>query len=240
MYKRPVILSSVEHSGMKISPVSLYGFAKHLNSCVLLGQEFPEAAKQYPVLFSRNGEGELISVVMLGIKDNLFVAGDGSWGKGCYLPAFIRRFPYLLAEGIAGDGSLTVCIDADYPGFSATEGEPLFGAEAAPTSSLTGAIDFLKLYHAQAGVTKGFLARLTELNLLKSVDANITLAGGDTVTIRELLTVDEEALLNLSDTDLLALARCGYLSWIYAQLSSLTNFSTIVDRAGYVVSQKEL
>lgn len=239
MYKSPVILSSDAHESFKVAPVTDFGFTRELNSCVLLGQEFPEAAKHYPVLFSRTAEGELTSIAILGINENLFVAGDGAWEVGRYAPAFIRRYPYLLAEGLAGDGSLTVCIDSGYPGFNETEGEPLFTETGEPAAALSGAIDFLRLYHAQYGVTREFLSRLGALNLLKSVDANMTLPGGETFTMRDLLTVDEEALLGLPDGDLADLVRSGFLPWIYAQLASLTNFGTIVNRAGHVVSQKD-
>jgi len=239
MYKNPVILNSNIHQTFKITPVKDFVFAKGLNSCVVLAQEFLEVVKQYPIVFSRTAEGAVISVALLGISDNLFVGSDGAWEKELYIPAFIRRYPFNLAEGIAEDGSLTVCVDADYPGFGPEEGESLFTSDGSNTPLLDNTIDFLRLYHNQFEITKGFVAHLTGLNIFKSVDANITLARGERFTIRDLMMVDEEALLKLPDDELVALVRRGFMPWIYAHLYSMTNLSRIINRADHVVSPQE-
>jgi hypothetical protein len=239
MYKIPVILNSDTHRTFKMAPVSRYNFAKGLNSCVVLGQEYSEAAKHYSIVFSRTMEGEIISLALLGINNNLFIEGNGTWLSGAYIPAFVRRYPYILAEGIAEDGSLTVCVGSEYEGFGADDGERLFTDEGENSAALNNSIDFLRLYHEQFRITREFVSNLTELNLFKAVDASITLAGGERFTIRDMSMVDEEALHGLADNELAGLARKGYLSWIYAHLHSIANFSTIINRADHVVPQKK-
>ena len=53
IYKNPIFLNSVTHKSLKIGPVLNFRYAKSLNSVVVIGQEFLEAAKFYPVVFSK-------------------------------------------------------------------------------------------------------------------------------------------------------------------------------------------
>jgi hypothetical protein len=225
LYTSPVVLNSVAHKDLKIAPISSFAYAKPFNSCVILCQEFLEAAKYYPIIFSR-AEDVFTPIVLLGLNDNMFIA-DGTWQAGTYIPAFIRRYPYILAEGLAQDGSLTVCIDADYEGFNKEEGERLFTDEGEQTPALARAIEFLTLYQNQFEVTKAFITTIKDLDIFKSVDATITLASGKTFTINNIWMVDEQKMLELPDADLLNLVKRGYLAWIYAHLYSLTNFAKI-------------
>ena len=55
IYKNPIFLNSVTHKSVKIAPVTNYAYAKGLNSVVVVGQEFLEAAKFYPVVLQVPG-----------------------------------------------------------------------------------------------------------------------------------------------------------------------------------------
>ncbi|MFZ4859534.1 MAG: SapC family protein [Desulfuromonadaceae bacterium] len=240
MYKDLVILSSTTHKDFRFKPVTNYGFVKHLNSSVIVGQEFMESASHYPIVFSTSKDGLINPVVIMGLSDNLFVDEDGTWEVERYVPAFLRRYPFILAEGIAEDGSLTVCVDTSYQGFGVDSGEPLFTEQGEPSPLLSGSIDFLRLFHDHNGITRDFINHLTGLNLFKLVDATVSLAeNAGHFTIRDLNMVDEELLFKLSDEHLAALVRRGYLPWIYAHLHSMKNFSRIINKANHVVLQKK-
>jgi hypothetical protein len=226
LYGNPLVLNSITHKTLKVSPVKNFKFAKEFNSCVVLCQEFLEAAKHYPIVFSQTND-VLTPVAMFGVGKNLFVDSEGKWQEGTYIPAFIRRYPYILAEGFAQDGSLTVCLDADYEGFNTEDGDRLFTDEGEQTPALQKAVEFLMLYHNQFEVTKAFISHIKELNIFKAIDANITLVSGKTFTIKNLSMIDEQAMLKLTDNEIVTLVRKGYLAWIYAHLYSLTNFGKI-------------
>ena len=233
MYKNIIAINSVTHRTLRVGQVASFDFAKEMNSCVILGQEFLEAAKFYPIVFAVSGE-TTTPVAILGIRNNLFIGSDGKWETETYVPAFIRRYPYVLAEGVSQDGSLAVCIDADYVGFDREEGDRLFSDEGENNSVLNNVLEFLRLYHGQFEATKSFTGHIKGLNIFKAVDANITLPGGDNFAFRNFLMVDEEALYRLPDEEIVKLVRQGYLPWIYAHLYSVTNFSRILNRVGNV------
>jgi len=221
------MINSINHRYLKVAPVSSYAFAADFNSCLVLGQEFLEAAKYYPIIFASNND-VVNPLLVLGAQGNVFCNSEGNWSEGVYIPAFIRRYPYILAEGLAQDGALTVCIDADYPGYDAQDGVRLFTDDGENTPALNQAVEFLRRYHSQFDTTKQFVNTLKNLNLFKPVDANITMKDGTNFSVKNFLMVDEQAVLNLPDADLLSLVRKGYLAWIYAHLYSLTNFPKVI------------
>ena len=98
-YTKPVGLNKSEHKNLKIVPQSDdFAFATKTNSVILAGVEFTEAAKDFPIVFAEAG-GNIVPVALLGLRNeqNLFVNDDGSWA-GRYIPAFIRRYPFILSE----------------------------------------------------------------------------------------------------------------------------------------------
>lgn len=234
LYSKPVVLNSEIHRNIKIAPVKNYKFAKHMNSCIVTGFEFFEAAKYYPIVFAKSQNDEVMPVVILGVTDNVFVDEDGKWKEGYYIPAFIRRYPYILTKVEDEEGEkLLVTIDSAYEGFDAEEGDRLFDDEGKNTPALDRAIEFLKAYNAQFEVTRQFVKRLEELDLFTTVNANIRLADGKTYLMRDLMVVDEGKMLKLSDEDLLSLVRMngnqrGYIAWIYAHIFSINNFAKIL------------
>jgi len=227
MYAKPVILNSVNHRTLKVSPVKDYSFAKGFNSCIIVGQEFIEAAKFYPIVFSVSND-VVNPVAILGINNNLLVKEDGKWEENAYIPAFIRRYPYILAEGLTQDGSLTVCIDSAYSGFDAEDGERLFADDGQNAPALNKTIEFLRQYHSQHEATKAFVNHIEGLNVFKPIEANIRLSSGEQFTVKNLMMIDEPALKKLPDSELSQLVRKGYLAWIYAHLYSMANFNRLI------------
>ncbi len=231
MYKNPIFLNSVTHKSVKVAPVSNFKFAREMNSVIVVGQEFLEAAKFYPVVFTKTQDEQIMPVAVLGLRnnDNLFVDKEGVWKEGAYVPAFFRRYPYILASNVGEDGSFAVCIDSNYEGFGEEkEGMVLFDDDGNQTEEFKKVIAFLQNYQTQNQITRAMIKLLTEYELFKDVSANITLPEGEKLGFGRLMMVDEAAMLKLADDKILTLVRSGYLAWIYAHLYSLTNFRSLM------------
>ncbi len=228
-YKKPVPLNKTDHKDKKISSAGrTFSFAAKTNSVILAGVEFSEAAKEYPIVFAQAGES-IVPVALLGLRneENLFVDAEGQWDAR-YIPAFVRRYPFVLAE-TGQEGQRAVCIDEAYEGFNDAEGEPLFeGDETTPI--LKQAIDFLEEYQNQYRRTEAFLTRLRENDLLMSLNAKIDMVDGQQFGLTGLMAIDERKLLQLDDASALALFRSGELSWVYCHLMSLGCMGKLVDR----------
>ena len=155
-----------------------------------------------------------------------------------YIPAFVRRYPFVLAE--AGDsGQSVVCVDEGYLGFNQADGELLFNEQGEPTPVLKQAIDFLEEYQRQYVRTEAFVKRLQDNDLLMALNAKVDVKGGQQFALTGLLAVDEKKLLALSDEQALELYRSGELAWIYCHLMSLGTMGSMVDRVAKRLPQTE-
>lgn len=230
-YEKPVLLHRDTHRKTRIAPLGAAGlsFAAKTHSLPITGVEISEAGREYAVVFARDGAGKVLPVLMLGLKENenLFVDAQGKWDAR-YLPAFVRRYPFVLAQ--LDGGQLGVCIDAAYPGINETEGEALFDGEGRNTPFLQSALDFVSRYQAEYQRTEIFCQRLVDLQLLREMNAKADLVDGTSFTMGGLLVVDEQKLLALPDAEALKSFRSGELAWIYAHLLSLGNIRRLLDR----------
>src|SRR5689334_15084128 len=109
-YERPVLLDREKHRSRHVAANQDFSFARAINSMYLAGVEFADACKEYAIVFSRMPSGSIVPVVMLGLRnrENLFVDDRDRWTGG-YVPAFVRRYPFVLAE--LPDRNWGVCID---------------------------------------------------------------------------------------------------------------------------------
>jgi hypothetical protein len=228
-YEKPVLLDRDKHRRRRVRPGNGFGFARKANSLYLAGAEFNEACKEYAVVFTRAQGGKIVPVVMLGLRarDNLFVGDDERWDAR-YVPAFVRRYPFVLAE-LPGQ-SLAVCIDEAFPGLNESEGEALFDEEGKETPFLRNALDFLTNYQREYLRTEAFCQRLDQAGVLTEMNARADLVDGRSFTVNGLLVVDEKKLLALPDATALAMFRAGELHLVSLHLASLSNMKRLVDR----------
>jgi hypothetical protein len=238
IYKNPIMLNQVAHKSVKVSRIKNFKFAKDMNSVLLAGQEFLASAKYYPIVFVRDkNSNKIMPLAILGLRttENLFVDDEGKWKEGIYVPAFFRRYPFVLADNRGEEGSFAVSVDADFEGFDADDGMPLFEEEGKPTKELNNVIEFLRQYQTNFMLTQELIERLDEFGLFQEFSADITMPAGEKIAFRGLMRIDEKALINLDDEKALELYRKGFLAWIYAHLFSLSNFrplAQIIAKAG--------
>lgn len=228
-YEKPVLLDREKHRRRRVRTSSSFAFARKANSLYIAGVEFNEACKEYAIVFTRSGNGKVVPVVMLGLRarENLFVDGQDRW-IGRYVPAFVRRYPFVLAE-LPGQ-ALGVCIDEGFDGLNESEGEALFDAEGKDTPFLRNALDFLTQYQREYLRTEAFCQRLEQAGLFKEMSARADLVDGRSFTVGSVLVVDEKKLMELPDATALSLFRSGELGLVAMHLVSLSNMQALVDR----------
>lgn len=228
-YEKPVLLDREVHRKRRVAASQNFGFARKVNALYLAGVEFAEACKEYAIVFTRAANRKVVPVAMLGLRnrENLFVDDQDHWA-GTYVPALVRRYPFVLAE--MADQNMAVCIDEAYAGLGDTEGEALFDAEGNNTPFLQGALDFLHRFQQEYRRTEGFCERLEQAGLLRQMDAKADLVDGRSFTVSGLLVVDEEKLMTLPDATALSMFRSGELHLVSMHLVSLANMSKLVDR----------
>jgi hypothetical protein len=228
-YEKPVLLDRQKHRSRRVRPGASFAFARKANCVYLAGVEFNEACKEYAIVFTRSGGGKVVPVVMLGLRarENLLVNAEDGWDAR-YIPAFVRRYPFVLAE-VPGQ-SLAVCIDEAFPGLNDSEGELLFDAEGKDSAYLRNALDFLGDYQREHLRTEAFCQRLQQSGLLMEMNARADLVDGRSFTVNGLLVVDEKKLAALPDATALSMFRSGELHLLSMHLVSLSNMQRLMER----------
>ena len=229
-YERPVPLNRNEHKDLRIKNMNSVAFAAKVHSVPLTAAEFPLAARDFPILFGGTDVAEAGPMALLGLRqfENLYVDDDGQWAEGAYLPAFVRRYPFVLAEKPpeADGDDFTVFLDEAHPGFSSEEGERLFNEDGSDTDLLKSAVQFLGEFQEHVKQTKTFTARLRELDLLEPRTVQLK-NGEQTTTLNGMFVVNEEKLRKLDEKTAHEMLVDGTLGLIFAHLLSLANIDRL-------------
>ncbi|HUT50009.1 MAG TPA: SapC family protein [Alphaproteobacteria bacterium] len=228
-YRAPHPVTKERHGEQAIRRDANFGFAAGANSVPLNAAEFPLAARHYPVLFT--GGEPAIGIALLGLRDNqnLFVGADGAWETGAYVPAYVRRYPFIFMAG-GEDGRYILCLDEDAEVLASDDdGHKLF-IEGEPMEFTTRALDFCTAYQQQSDYTRKLGGLLAEHGLLIANRANVTLKSGESLALGGFRMIDGKALDALDDAAFLELRRAGALPLIYAQIFSTSNWAALVAR----------
>lgn len=237
-YERPVPLNRTQHKDLRLKSIPGVKFAAAAHSVPLTGAEFPIAARDVPILFAGQSMEDAGPMALLGLRqnENLLVDESGHWAQGVYVPAFVRRYPFILAEkpaGAEGD-DFTVFLDEAYEGFGHEEGERLFKEDGSDSEMLANAVGFLGEFQQHVARTHWFMDQLRKHQLLEP--RNIRLEkDGNAINLNGLFVVNEEKLRQLDEKTAHEFLKEGVLGWIYAHLLSLPN----IDRLAQRLDQRE-
>lgn len=221
---------SVDHfKGMGPLQKDPFGFARNMNSILLMATEFFHAAKQYPIVFGREGaSGAYIPLIITGLeeKENLFIDADGQWLRGNYIPAYVRRWPFYSVPLKKEVDKYVVCVDP--AGLEPAE-KPFIDEKGEQTQLWKDTDRMINEMDGAVRLTKEMMETLAELDLIAPFEAHAKTRTGGTVRFGHMFRVDEERLNKLSGKQLKDLMAKGFLSRVYAHLMSLENFQKLID-----------
>jgi len=234
MYKRPEPLNIEQHGKLGIKALDKpFSFMAGSHFVPLTVAEFQLAGLNTPVIFM--GDNKMPAAVMgLAAGENLFVDSEGHVPVDTYVPAFVRRWPFVLAQG-QGSDQLVVCIDRDAEVVSDDPEAPFF--ENGEISEFTkNAVTFCENFETERQRTEAFVQLLTTHDLFELKTANFTPRNPDgttgaSVQMADYFGVSEEKLRALSGEALTQLRDNGALQQIYAHLMSLLNWDALIARA---------
>jgi hypothetical protein len=230
IYESAIPVSSARHRTASVQATSGYVFSAGINAVPLMAVEFLRAAAEYAIVFTAAGD-EVVPAVVLGIRSdqNLYLSQDAQW-KAKYIPAFIRRYPFVFSTSTDGK-TLTLCIDESYPGLNRDGlGQRLFGDDGQPAPYVDAVLKFLQEYQAQFERTRQFGQRIKELGLLEPLQAQVVSPQGSKFTLNGFLGVNRAKLRALDAESLATLARTDELELLYLHLYSMRNFDEVKDR----------
>jgi len=225
-YASPRPLDRVRDKNMKLNRPKDFRFAAKTNAIPLLVDEFPIAAAHYPIVFA-NGPSPVPAVVVgLRNDENLFIDKDGAWVEGSYLPAYIRRYPFILMDD-PENKQFVLCLE-DNCGLMKEDGEfSLFEGEE-PSAFTKSAMEFCGALRQQGEATDEFVKALKEHELLVANNAEIVSPEGTRFVLSGFLIIDPKKFDALPDSVIIQWRKKGWLGLVYAQLLSSHRWQNLV------------
>lgn len=222
-YQEPVPLNREAHKNLKLKRTDSLSFTRELNSVPVSGPEFFEVGRDMPILFGKDNEqGEYFPAALLSLLPAGHNLGD-DWGE-LYLPAFIRRYPFALAN----DGVLVFDKQAEH--LQEEEGEPLFNEDGSNSEMLDKIIRFVHEMDRHYKATREYCRVCAEQQLFTPYNRQVDAGQEKPVRLDNLFAIDQKKLHELSDERVTEWFRKGWLAWSYAHLHSLGALGRLVSR----------
>ena len=111
-YKAPRPVEASRHANSSLIEDMDLAFAAEANAIPINVVEFAVASRHYPIVFSTAEPSLPVIVSGLRTGTNAFVGTDNTWARGFYIPAYVRRYPFILMEN-AEQQQFILCIDEE-------------------------------------------------------------------------------------------------------------------------------
>lgn len=226
-------LSSSVHGKMNIRGVDKAPTVGTTHAIPATVDEFPLLARHYPIIFAVGDDP--VPLVLMGLTEgvNAFMDENGKpLEPNLYVPAYIRRYPFLLARLKPDSDELSLCFDPTIGAIGDfEEGEPLFEENGEPSKATKAILQFCEQFETAGQRTSAFVQDLKKADLLMDGEVSIQPEGApQPFTYRGFRMVDEEKLREMRGDELRKFNQSGLLPLIYAHLFSLSQIRDLFAR----------
>jgi hypothetical protein len=225
-------LNATQHSKMKVRTMLRMPQIARTHAIPVTVDEFALVQRHYPIVFTVGDNP--IPIALFGLNEgvNVFLDEDGRpLETSIYIPAYVRRYPFLLARLRPDSDELSLCFD---PTANAVgdfeEGQALFDGDQ-PSEATKAILQFCEQFEAAGQRTAAFVEELTKGDLLMDGEVAIQPEGFQQPFVyRGFRMIDEEKLRNLRGDELRRMNQNGILPLIYAHLFSLSEMRSVFGR----------
>lgn len=225
-------LNSGQHGKMKLNKKYDLPQIGKTHAVPVTVEEFMIVQRHYPIIFSAGDSP--IPLALLGLNEgvNTYFDEDGRpTEKNSYIPAYLRRYPFLLAKLRPEADELSLCFDPTAGAVSEDgDGAPLFDGDQ-PSETTKNILAFCEQFETAGQRTQAFMDDLLKSGLLMDGEVAIQPEGAEQPFLyRGFRMVDEEKLRELRGDELRKMNQSGMLQAIYAHLFSLSQIREVFAR----------
>ncbi len=232
-YRRPEPPSLEKHRNLGVKQIPApFSFLKTAHAVPITVSEFGVVATCYPIIFVGP---EKTPVAVMGIRqnENEYVDAEGQPDPDSYIPAFVRRYPFVFAADPQSD-RLLLCVDVEGAMVSDQPDVRLFDADQ-PSQFTQDAIEFCKEFERQRRATVEFIEMIDKAGLFEQKTVSFTPrdangAAGPAQKIADYFAISEDKLNALSDAAFQDIRNTGALAAVYAHMVSLLNWQRVIQR----------
>jgi hypothetical protein len=230
-YKDLVPLSSSAHTAYRVRSSDVAPFLAGAHAIPITVDEFITAQRFYPIVFSV-GENP-VPLALMGLNEgvNVFVDEEGKLLGQTYIPAYVRRYPFLLARLQPQAEELSLCFDPTSNLVGEYEDGTAIFDNAQPNDHLNSILKFCEEFEMAAQRTNGFVKELKDAGLL--IDGEVTIqpdGAAQPFVYRGFQMVSDEKLRELDGETLRRLNQNGALPLVMAHMFSLPMIREIFGR----------
>jgi hypothetical protein len=224
-------LSSSAHGDWKARQVDAAPFLAGAHAIPLTIDEFALAQRHYPIVFSAGPTPVPLALMGLNEGVNVYVDAEGRLTSDVYVPAYVRRYPFMLAKLRQDSDELSLCFDptADAIG-QFEEGNALFD-DGKPSETTQSILGFCEQFETAGQRTAAFMKEVLDHKLLIDGEVSIQPEGAaQPFVYRGFQMVSEEAVRELRGDVARKMIQSGLLPLVYAHLFSLSLIRDVFGR----------
>ena len=222
LYRDLVPLSSTEHADWGTKTLDGAHFLKDQHAVPVTVDEFVQVQRNFPIIFA-DAENP-VPLALMGLNEgvNVFLGEDGKFSERVYVPAYVRRYPFMLAQLGQNPNELSLCFDPT-SGAVGPDGDFMKLFENGEASQGTKDIlQFCEQFEQSAQRTGAFVKELMDLDLLMDGEVTIQPEGAEQPHIyRGFKMVNEEKVRDLRGDQLRKMTQNGMMTLIMAHIFSL-------------------
>jgi hypothetical protein len=129
-------LNSRDHANWRSRGIERAEFLRNAHAIPLTVDEFVEAQRDLPIVFSAGPDPLPLALMGLNEGVNTYVDENGKVNDPVYLPAYVRRYPFMLAKLQPDAEELSLCFDPTSGAVGDfADGQPLFESDAQPSEN---------------------------------------------------------------------------------------------------------
>jgi len=229
LYENPEMLALEDHKNLGITPIAApYANTREHCAIPITMTEFKSVQKNYPIVFSGHKNPYPLAIVGVVEDKNLFLDDNDQWDENCYIPAYLRCYPFAFAQ--LGDDQMAVVIDRDSTMVSENPEFPFFENDDI-TAHTKNMRDFAAQFVTQRKQTEEFCKMLEEKELLTDQHVTHRPEGADKdEVLANYAAIDARKVNDLSGEELETLHKSGALAAFHAHMFSLENWNNILLR----------
>jgi hypothetical protein len=221
-YNQLVPISLEEHGNLRARRTDRATWLTNHHAVPLTVEEFPMAQRNYPIVFSVGDNPVPLGLMGMSEGVNVFVNGEGIVEDGIYLPAYARRYPFMLAKLTPQSEELSLCFDPTSELVGTFEEGSLLFEDGEPSVHIRNTLTFCEQFEIAGNKTASFVQELQKHELL--IDGELTFNRDDLdkpMVYRGFKIVSDEKLRDLRGDLLRTWNKNGMLALIFAHLFSL-------------------
>ncbi|WP_371396291.1 SapC family protein [Fretibacter rubidus] len=231
-YKKPIPLNKDSHAKFGVKQVDKpFEFMADQHFLPITAPEFGAAAASFPIIFAGN---ERTPLAVMGIRtgENLFVK-DGKYEQDYYMPAFARRYPFVLAGDKEND-RFVVCVDEEAECVTNKGATQMFFDNGDTTAFTKEAFEFLQNFERDRQATDLVVEAFKKHDLFEQKEMHFQGQNADGTPaerqkIADYFAVTEERLKTLDAATTKEFMENGYMAVAHAHMVSLGNWQRLVN-----------